>query len=77
MKDIVRIDHLPSVAQSELFEATRILLVRKENKQLYSTIQLIFITVAPFVRMSAERKLRLLFCVSCTARIRLLRVFTH
>ncbi len=32
MKDIVRILNLPSVVQSELYEATRILFVRKENK---------------------------------------------
>ncbi len=32
MKDIIKIVHLPSVVQSELYEATRILLVCKENK---------------------------------------------
>ncbi len=32
MKDIVKIVHLPSVVQSECYEATRILFVRKENK---------------------------------------------
>ncbi len=32
MKDIVRIVHLSSVVQSEFNEATRILFVRKENK---------------------------------------------
>ncbi len=32
MKDIAKIVHLPSVVQSELYEATRILFVRKENK---------------------------------------------
>ncbi len=32
MKGIVKIVQLPSVVQSELYEATRILFVRKENK---------------------------------------------
>ncbi len=32
MKSIVKIVHLPSVVQSELYEATRILFVCKENK---------------------------------------------
>ncbi len=32
MKSIVKIVHLPSVVQSELYEVTRILFVRKENK---------------------------------------------
>ncbi len=32
MKDIVKIVHLPSVVQSEFYEATRILFVHKENK---------------------------------------------
>ncbi len=32
MKGIVKIVHLPSVVQSEFYEATRILFVRKENK---------------------------------------------
>ncbi len=32
MKDIVKIVHLPSVVQSEFYEAMRIVFVRKENK---------------------------------------------
>ncbi len=32
MKSITRLVYLPSVVQSELYEATRILFVRKENK---------------------------------------------
>ncbi len=42
MKSIIRIVHLPSVVQSELYEATRILFVCKENKNndIYSTIRL-------------------------------------
>ncbi len=32
MKDIVKIVHLPSVVQSDCYEAKRILFVRKENK---------------------------------------------
>ncbi len=32
MKDIVKIVHLPSVVQSEFYEVTRIVFVRKENK---------------------------------------------
>ncbi len=32
MKSIVKIVHLPSVVQSELYEVARILFVRKENK---------------------------------------------
>ncbi len=42
MKDIVRIVHLPSVVQSELYEATRILFVRKENKIM--TIRLLCVS---------------------------------
>ncbi len=38
MKDIVKIVHLPSVVQSECYEATRILFVRKEKKN-YDFIQ--------------------------------------
>ncbi len=33
MKDIVKIVHLPSVVQSEFYEAMRILFVCKENKK--------------------------------------------
>ncbi len=32
MKDIIKIVHLPSVVQSEFYEATRILFVCKENE---------------------------------------------
>ncbi len=32
MKDIIKIVHLPSVVQYEFYEATRILFMRKENK---------------------------------------------
>ncbi len=55
MKSIVRVVHLPSVVQSEFYEATRILFVRKENKnnETFSTIRL---SVSPFWRSSTERK---------------------
>ncbi len=48
MKSIVRIVYLPSVVQSEVYEATRILLVRKENKNndIYSTIRLLSVSVS-------------------------------
>ncbi len=51
----------------------RILFVRKENKNNYfffSTIHLLCVTVAPFWRISPERKLRTLFCVSHNTRMR-------
>ncbi len=38
MKDIVKIVHLPSVVQSECYEALRIIFVRKENNN-YDFIQ--------------------------------------
>ncbi len=43
----VRIVHLPSVAQSELYETTRIVFVRKENKNndIYSTICLLSVSL--------------------------------
>ncbi len=48
MKSIVRILHLPSVVQSEFYEATRILFVRKENKNnnniIISTICLLSVS---------------------------------
>ncbi len=71
MKGIVKIVHLPSVVQSELYEATRIIFVRKEIKitTLFNNC-LICVTVATFWRISAERKLCMLFCVSRTTRIR-------
>ncbi len=51
MKDIVKIIHLPSVVQSECYEATRILFVNKENKN-YDFTQQFHVTVAPFWRES-------------------------
>ncbi len=41
MKSIARIVHLPSVVQSELYEATRILLYTKKIKITFSTICLL------------------------------------
>ncbi len=66
--------------QSEFYEATRILFVCKENKnndfiQQFVSVSL-RVTVAPFWRVSARRKLRSLFCVSRNSRIRFLHVFT-
>ncbi len=57
MKDIEKIVHLPSVVQSEFHEAMRMLFVCKENKN-----NLLCISIAPFWRVSAGRKLRTLFC---------------
>ncbi len=47
IKTIVRIVHLPSVVQSEFYEATRILFIRKENKNndIYSTIRLLSVSL--------------------------------
>ncbi len=42
MKSIVRIVHLPSVVQSDCYEATRILFVRKENKNIDFILQFVF-----------------------------------
>ncbi len=46
MKSIARVVHLPSVVQSEVYEATRILFVCKENKNndLFSTIRLLSVS---------------------------------
>ncbi len=46
MKDIVKIVHLPSVVQSEFYEATRILFVLKENKN-YDFIQQFVSSASP------------------------------
>ncbi len=47
MKQIVKIVHLPSVVQSEFYEAMRIVFVRKENKNndIYSTIHQISVSL--------------------------------
>ncbi len=47
MKDVVKIVHLPSVVQFELYKATIILFVCKENKNndIYSTIRLLSLSV--------------------------------
>ncbi len=49
MKDIVKIVHLPSVVQSEFYEATKILFVCKKNKIIiiYSIICLLCVIVEP------------------------------
>ncbi len=60
MTNIFKIIHLPSVVQSEYYEAITIIFVRKENKKInYSTICLIRFSVAPFWRISAELALLL------------------
>ncbi len=79
MKSIIRIVHLTSVVQSELYEATRILFVRKENKNkdIYSTIRLsLCVSVAAFWRASDGHKVRTLFSVISNAWIRIVRLFT-
>ncbi len=45
MKNIARVVHLPSVVQSDFYEATRILFVRKENKNNYFFEQ--FVSLSP------------------------------
>ncbi len=73
MKSIVRVLHLPSVVQSEFYEATRIFFVLKENKNKYFFQQFVSsmsLTVAPFKRLSTERKMRTLFCISLNTRMR-------
>ncbi len=45
-------------------------LYTKKKKRLYSTIRLLCVSVAPFWRVSTEHKLRTLFCVSRSTRIR-------
>ncbi len=75
MKSIVRVVYLPSVVQSEFYEATRTLFVCKENKNNYFFFQQFIsslslrITVAPFWRLSTERKMRTLFCISHNTRM--------
>ncbi len=67
------------MVQSECYDVTTILFVCKENKNnstIYSTIHLLRVSVAPFWRVFAGRKLRMMFCVSNTTRIRFLRLFT-
>ncbi len=54
MKDIAKIVHLPSVVQSEFKEATRTLLLSKENKNNDFIQQ--FVSIAAFWRASAGRK---------------------
>ncbi len=80
MKGIVKIVHLPSVVQSECYEATIILFVRKENKNYKFIQQLVSSASHPRHRSailaSTGHKLRTLFCVSCTTRIRFLHLFT-
>ncbi len=49
---------------------------KKTKQRFYSTIRLLWFSVASFWRISAGRKQRTLFCVSRTAQIRLLRLFT-
>ncbi len=68
MKSIARIVHLPSVVQFELYEATRIPFVRKENKNnFFSTIHII--------DASNGRKMRTLFCIHLNTRRRILFSF--
>ncbi len=67
LKNIVRIVHLPSVAQPQRYEVTR---------KLKSTIRLLCVSVVPFLRISAGCKLRTLFCFSRTSRIALLHLLT-
>ncbi len=54
MEGIIKIVHLPTVVQSELYEETRIPFVHKENKN------------NDFI---LGRKLCMLFCVICTTRV--------
>ncbi len=79
MKSITRVVHLPSVVQSEFYKATRILFVRKENKNIFLFQQFVsslslLITVVPFWRLCTERKQRTLFCIHLNARMCILRV---
>ncbi len=55
MKSIARVVHLPSVVQYELYEAMRILFVRKENKNNFFQH---LVTVVPFWILPIERKQR-------------------
>ncbi len=71
MKSIASEIHLPSVVQSEFYEATRILFVCKENKNkdFFSTIRILSVTLALFWTLSIERKQRTLFCIRFNARM--------
>ncbi len=75
MKIITREVHLPSVVQSELYEATRIFLYMKKIKimtffqQFISSLSLL-VTVAPFWIWPIECKQRTLFCIRLNARMR-------
>ncbi len=77
MKSIARVVHLPSVAQPEFYLVTRILFVRKENKNNYfffnnsSPLLSILVTVAPFWILPIERMQRTLFCICLKAKIQL------
>ncbi len=64
-KEIGKIIHVSSGVQLNFYEAARILLVRKENKN-NDFIQQFVSFVAPFWRVSTER---MLLCVSCATRI--------
>ncbi len=46
-KSIARVVHLPSVVQSEFYEATRILFVRKENKSYNFFSTTFLLSVSP------------------------------
>ncbi len=71
MKNIVRILRLPSVVQSEFYEAAWMFLYTKKIKitTFFVSYLSLRITVAPF----CERKLRTLFCVSRNTRMRYFR----
>ncbi len=78
MKSIVRVVHLPSVVESEFYNATRILFVCKENKNNYFFSKMCLLSVSPhhrsaIWRLSTERKLLTLFCISRAARMRCFR----
>ncbi len=78
MKSIVRVVHLPAVVQSEFYNATKIIFVRKENKnndffQKCVPSLSLRVTVAPFWRLSTERKHLTLFCIRRAARMRCFR----
>ncbi len=47
MKSIVRVVHLPSVVESEFYNATRILFVCKENKNNYFFSKMCLLSVSP------------------------------
>ncbi len=75
MKSIAREVHLPSVVQSEFYEATIILFVCKENKnndffQQFVSSRSLLVSVAPFCILPIERKQRTLFCIRLNAKMR-------